>query len=321
MLNVVVNFLKERCNGEKPVLLAFSGGPDSLALFHLLIESCHAKKFAVAHVDHGWREESASEAREIASMAEKYQLTFHLKTLDPAAMSGNLESACREERYRFFASLCKEHDYQGVLLAHHADDVAETVLKRALEGVALPYLHALRPEVVIHGVKVWRPFLSVSKKQLLNWLEERKLKGFEDKTNLDPRFLRGRFRAQLLPYLSEMFGKKISSGLCQLSQEAGELRDYLDDRIAPYLDDLVDKGTGEYTLDLRKHCPSHLFELKYLIRQFCKKGDFMLSRDCVHKAAVFLLKKSFNKVFLTKHGKLKIHGGMIHLKKLAVDGE
>lgn len=308
MIDILSKFLKNRLQKELPLLLAFSGGPDSLALLHLLLEfhKNNPLKIAIAHVNHGWREESNAEAQEIAAMAAKLDLPFYQKTLNPAEMCGNLEAACREERLQFFASLCREHSFQAVLLAHHADDLAETVLKRTLEGTALPYLSSLRPEAEIYGMKLWRPLLTISKSQILEWLVERQLQGFMDKTNTDPKYLRAKMRVQMLPYLSEMFGKKVSSGLCQIAEEAGELRDYMDKQVGPYLAKMRIGDQNEYILDLSADCPTDLFELKYLIRQFCKKAAFPLSRDSLYKAADFVLKGSIHKSFLTKKAKLHI---------------
>lgn len=305
-------FFKNRLQKELPILLAFSGGPDSLALLHLLLDyNKHTPlKLALAHVNHGWREESKAEALEIASIAKHFDLPLHEKTLNPKELTGNLEAACREERLLFFASLCREYGFQAVLLAHHADDLAETVLKRTLEGAALPYLSSFRPEGEIYGMKVWRPLLAISKKQILEWLQERQLQGFTDKTNSDPKYLRARMRVQIVPYLSEIFGKMVSSGLCQVAEEAAELRDYLDRQIEPYLASVCFKNS-EFILDLRVKCPKESFELKYLIRVFCKLGGFPISRDCLNKAVVFVLKQAAHKSFLTKKGKLYIDRGCL----------
>lgn len=303
MNKIVIDFFKNRYDPEKPILLAFSGGPDSLALLHLLIEFGRnfPLKLALAHVDHGWRKESAAEAEQIVKMAEQLQLPIHIKKLCPQEMKGNLESACREARFQFFASLCQDHGYQAVLLGHHADDVAETVLKRVLEGVTIPYLSALRPEAVLYGVKVWRPLLPVSKAQIQSWLHEKGLKGFHDKTNDDTKFLRAKFRIDILPYLSHMFGKEVSSGLCHVSEEACELRDYLDDQISSYLEQVVKGKLGDF-LDLSQHYLKHRFELKYLIKQFCQQASFVLSRESVTKVAEFIIQKTANKSFVIGKG-------------------
>lgn len=312
MIDCLLKFLKEHRKTDRPLLLAFSGGPDSLSLLHLLLE--YRKRaplpFALAHVDHAWREESSTESDAIAAMAQTWQVPLHLKKLDPKQMVGNLEAACREERLRFFSELCREHGYEAVLMGHHADDVAETVLKRLFEGVTLPYLSALSPEVSINGMKVWRPLLTLSKKDILKWLAARDLQGFHDRTNLDTKFLRAKCRVKILPFLSDSFGKEVSPGLCHIAKEAGELREYLDEQIAPYLKKVVITQEGVF-LDLSQECPRSLFELKYLIKQFCKINHFALSRECLDKAATFVRQKAARKSFNTRNRQMTIERGCL----------
>jgi len=305
--NKLHRFLSAQYKIDQPVLLAFSGGPDSLALLHLLLDyqKKHPLRFALAHVDHGWREESKEEARLIAKMADELGLALHLKTLDPRALSGNLEAACREERLLFFAFLCDVYRYQAVLLAHHADDLAETVLKRALEGASLAYLSGLRPQTEVYGIKLWRPLLEISKKEIGAWLYSRGLKGFEDRTNNDPRFLRGKFRTRIIPQLSQEFGKEAANGLCRIGVESTELRAYLDERIAPYLSKIIHGKLGDF-LDLSEDFPKAPFELKYLIRRYCESRELQLSRDALNLAATLFEEGTANKAIIIGNKKLYI---------------
>jgi tRNA(Ile)-lysidine synthase len=187
-----------------------------------------------------------------------------------------------------------QYHYQAVLLAHHADDLAETVLKRTLEGVALPYLGGLKENSEIFKIKLWRPLLSHTKKQIIAWLQERKLKGFYDRTNEDPQFLRGKLRVSIIPQLSQEFGKEILKGLCRIGQESEELRNYLDDQLRPYYHPKVDSLLGSF-LDLSDSRPTNFVELKHLIRKFCEGKSFSLSRENEEKAAYFLKDGSANK--------------------------
>lgn len=315
MIHLLSTFLKEYRKTNGPLLLAFSGGPDSLSLFHLLLEYNKnvPLSFALAHVDHGWREESRQESAAIEGMAKKWGVPLHIKRLDPRQMAGNLEAACREERLHFFASLCREHGYEAVLMGHHADDLAETVLKRLFEGATLPYLSSLNPEMAIHGMKVWRPLLAVSKKDILKWLEARDLKGFDDRTNLDTKFLRAKCRVQILPFLSDSFGKEVASGLCHIAKEARELREHLDERIAPYLEKMIVDEEG-VRLNLSQECPGSLFELKYLIKQFCKQHHFALSRECLEKAAAFIRQKAVRKFFNAANRQMIVDKGILSIR-------
>lgn len=295
--HTISEFLDCHWDKKRPLLLAFSGGPDSLALLHLLLS--YRKKhpslsFSLAHVDHGWRPESQEEARHISLMAEQLKVPLHLTVLRPEEMIGNLEAACREERLKFFANLCTSYHYQAVLFGHHANDFAETVLKRVLEGSSLPYLSGLRPLAEVYGIKLWRPLLSVSKESLSQWLAAHFLSGFDDPTNRDTQFLRSRFRMSIIPQLSKEFGKNVSAGLCRIGEDAAELRDYLDQKIAPYLAKMISGKLGSF-LDLSQECPESILELKYLTRRWCEIEGFSLSKESVELAAQLLLRGSADK--------------------------
>jgi len=297
LLHAITVFLKKYSRIECPVLLAFSGGPDSTALLHVLLEYRKYQpllKIALAHIDHGWRSESAREAAMIVEMGDELGLTIHLKTLDPKKLKGNLEAACREERLNFFKELCALHGYQAVFLAHHADDLAETVLKRVLEGASLSRFSGLNPQISMNGMLLWRPFLSISKARILTWLQERGLQGFEDSTNEDPKFLRGRFRTSIIPKLTMEFGKDIIPSLCRLSSEAAEVREYLDSRVEVYMRQVKRSKFCNY-LDLNGKCPESPYEVKYLIRCLVEmeKGD--ISRDGLETAAHLLMEGAANK--------------------------
>ncbi len=283
-------FLREHYDPARPLLLALSGGPDSLALLHLLLEyrKSHSLALGLAHVDHGWRPESGEEARLLQQMARALELPFHIKRLNPKEIQGNLEAACREERLKFFGELCRLHNYQATLLAHHADDQTETVLKRVLEGVSLPHLSSMQPVAQVRGVTLWRPLLHVKRQEILTWLETRGLKGFEDETNLDPKFLRGRFRTRLLPLLTAEFGKEVGVSLERLGAEAVELRDYLDLQVSSSLS-RIEKSRSGLFLDLNQDLSSHPYELRHLIRKFCEYGALNLSREGLETALKLVL--------------------------------
>jgi len=322
LFHATIVFIEKYCHAGQKVLLALSGGPDSLALFHLLLQYANDNplfSFAVAHVDHGWRKESAGEAKSIEQLCKDLSVPFHLKTLPKIyhnrpqnskfeadrgiTIRGNLEAYCREERLAFFANLCLEHKYQGVMLAHHADDVAETVLKRVLEGVTLPYLCGLRPETAIfkigkltydYPVKLWRPLLQVGKKEIENWLASKNLKGFHDVTNFDPKFMRGRLRTKIIPGLKDTFGKDIASSLCRLSDESVELRDYFDEKLAGFASKIEWGPIGSY-LDLSEERPSLKLEIKYLLRRFCELSELPLTFAGLHNATELFISGQANK--------------------------
>lgn len=310
-------FLNEHYDQSRPLLLALSGGPDSLALLHLLLE--YRKKqplaFGVAHIDHGWRSESSNEANVLQQMARGLELPFHVKRLNPNEIQGNLEAACRLERLKFFSEMCRKHGYQAVVLAHHSDDQTETVLKRVLEGVSLPYLGSMRPISLIEGVTIWRPLLGVRKRDILAWLEERGLQGFDDSTNLNPKFLRGKFRSRLLPLLSSEFGKEVGAAIERLGVEAAHLRDYLEERIKNSRM-RIQEGPFGLCLDLSGDCPDHPYELSYLIRKFCEEANLALSRHSIETALQLVLTGAADKQVESGTGCLKIDRRRLFAPKL-----
>lgn len=286
------HFLDEHYDDRFPVLLGLSGGPDSLALFYLLEGYKHRKslRFAVAHIDHGWRSESAEEAKTLEVLAENKIVPFHLKKLNLDNMSGNLEEACRHERLAFFTYLCKEHGYQAVILGHHADDLSETVLKRVLEGNSLPFLYGMSSISSYQGLTLWRPLLNCSKSDIKSWLQQEGYTPFEDRTNTDNKFLRGRFRTKIIPELSRDFGKEIGSSLCRIGAEAEELKAYLDTKLENYLKGIVQGPFGAY-LDLSESSSSWDFEIKYLIRKTCEKEGIRISHHLIDEACQLLQNK------------------------------
>lgn len=280
MKKVVLDFLVRHYDMAKPVLLALSGGADSLALLWILneIKDELPLKFGVAHVDHGWRPTSHEEAQQLKELVESIKIPFHLKVLDPAILIGNKENACRQERLIFFHSLSLEHHYQAVLLGHHADDQAETVLKRLFEGSGLTALGALRQVQQINEVCLWRPLLTVSKNEILAWIQSRSLIPIDDYTNRDIRFTRAKFREQIIPLLAEQFGKQISPSLNRLSREAMALSDYLDDRVADHWSKVVEGYFGTM-LDMQATPKIPNVELKHLIFRFFQRKEMSLSYE------------------------------------------
>lgn len=221
----VMSFLKRYWDGKSPLLLGLSGGPDSKSLLYALLEA--GVRPHIAHVDCGWRRESREEAEMLQREAEALQCPFFTTRLQGA----DSEEAAREGRLAFFASLT---GYQAVLLAHQAEDLAETVLKRVLEGAHLSQLGGMREVSSWNQITLWRPFLKVRKEEILRFLQERQLTFLMDRTNEDVKYLRSRMRLQMFPYLNEIFGKEVVGNLGLLSERAYELNAYLEKKMAPF---------------------------------------------------------------------------------------
>lgn len=298
-LQALDTFLNDHHLTNEKLLLGLSGGPDSLCLFHCLLtlQKKYPFHFHVVHVDHGWRFESKQEAMILQKLCMEWKIPFHLKVLQPEQLTGNLEAACRLERYVFFKEISSQYHLKGVLVGHQKDDQAETVLKRIFEGAHWSKWGALVSETVIYDLVVFRPFLKTTKREILDWLKSRSLDAFEDATNGDSRFLRGRMRQTLIPALNLEFGKSIQNPLIEISHQAQELNQYFEEKVK-HLWTAISEGPFGIYIDFSSFFPLHALEIKYFIRQLCGREGFVLSRPILESAVHFLVAGCANKTLM-----------------------
>ncbi|MES2345848.1 MAG: tRNA lysidine(34) synthetase TilS [Chlamydiota bacterium] len=314
ILKEVKNFLHSHLKTDQPLLIGFSGGPDSLALLHLLLECRRffSLNLHLAHVDHGWRKESGIQARELAAKAKELNLPFYLKILTEFSFKGNLEAEARRKRLEFFSEIYQQEGAQALMLAHQADDQAETVLKRILEGSSLLSLGGLKGVYSLEGMQVWRPLLRVSKKALIQWLEKRKLQGIDDPTNRDPKFLRARMRTQIFPGLQVAFGKQATSNLVRLGETGHELKDYLYRKIAPLLSH-IKKNHRKITIDLNPFLPIEKIEFLTLCKYLSEEVGCFFSADILESSFEALEKKLHCRKFIQNGLELTINRGSLQI--------
>lgn len=306
-----LDFMHRHYQGEKPVLLALSGGPDSLALFYLLLK--YGFPFGVAHVDHGWRSESGQEAAILKKLALENHLPFHERKLNGVVS----ELICREERIKFFTELHNEHGYHALILGHQKDDQVETVFKRILEGASLVNLAGMAEVGFLNGIPVWRPLLQIEKREILQWNQDHNLQPFIDSSNENTKFLRNRMRREMIPDLNLSFGKDIQPSLHHLGEEAKELQSFLNKHLAPILQKFELSSSG-YFLDLAPFDSISPFETKYLVRLFCKEY-FTPSRDFVDTTFDLVARGVANKVLISGRNHLYIDRKRLFLSKEALE--
>lgn len=314
----VRKFLEDRWEPGKPILLGYSGGPDSKTLLHTVLQCRRWLDFELhlAHVDHGWRVESERERIEIQEEAQRLGLPLHWKKLGSEDFSqGNLEDQGREHRLRFFSELYTKLNCQGLLLGHHADDRAEVVLKRVFEGASLFNLAGVVGDSELMGMRLWRPLLFAPKDELIAWLAKNELSYFSDPTNSSPQFLRGRMREQMLPFLRNCFGKEISANLCHLGEEAKEVREYFLEINRPLLARIERRPEGAL-LDLNSCLPIAALQLKHLLIEWMRLEGVTFSRSICEGIAESLRMRSGPKKFLSKKGAFAVHNGTILFSKL-----
>jgi tRNA(Ile)-lysidine synthase len=221
------------CGRGDRVIVAVSGGPDSMALLHVLWEA-RARlglELVVAGVDHGLRPAAAEELALVRGRALALGLPFARLSVDVAgAKRGpSWQDAARRARLAALESLAAERHAQRIALGHQADDQAETVLFRIVRGTGLPGLGG----IAYRRGPFIRPLLDVRRAEVLRYLRRRSIPFVEDPSNADLRYARARIRHHLLPLLAEE-NPRVVEALVALAAaaRAGVPRDEGDDRDA-----------------------------------------------------------------------------------------
>lgn len=202
-------------------LVGVSGGADSVALLHLLVEAGF-RNLVVCHLNHRLRgRASAADAGFVQRLSRKLGLPCESGVEDVArrmtTASESMETAARNARHEFFARCAEIHRCRNVVLAHHAEDQAETVLWNLFRGS-----HGLKgmretQTIRVSGInlRIIRPLLAVRREDLRQWLADRNLKWREDASNAAPLAVRNRLRHEVLPLLREITGRDPIPPLCR----------------------------------------------------------------------------------------------------------
>jgi tRNA(Ile)-lysidine synthase len=211
------------------LVLAVSGGPDSVALMWLAARWRKALKkgprLVAVTVDHGLRKEAAREARDVKQLAAALEIEHRTLRWRGDKPKTGLPSAARDARYRLLARAAKSCGASHILTAHTRDDQAETVVMRLSRGSGIAGLAAMARQSDRDGVVLARPFLDVPKARLVATLEKAGIAFADDPTNRDPRFTRPRLRT-LMPVLAAEGAD--ARGLARLAMRLARANEALD---------------------------------------------------------------------------------------------
>jgi len=221
--------------GGDTVLVAVSGGADSVALLHLLHALAPSWRLTlhVLHVDHGLRPDSAHDAAVVRALGARLGLPVHVERVHVGP--GSVEAAARAARYAALEAWAERVGADRIALGHTLDDQAETVLMRVLDGAGVRGLAAIPP---VRG-RIIRPLVEIRREALREMLTAGAIAWVEDPSNRDPKFLRNRIRHELLPLLAASFATDVVPALARVARLARESVEALDHAATLELDRLI----------------------------------------------------------------------------------
>lgn len=265
--------------GPGNVLAAVSGGADSVALLCMLhaLADDFQWHLAVGHVDHGLRPESGRDAIFVRGLADKLGLSFFERKVKVSAKGRSLEEAAREKRRDALMDMARQAGAGVIALAHHADDQAETLLVRLLQGTGVSGLAGMRT----WSPPFWRPLLELRRVELRAWLEKQGRTWREDPSNQDLGPLRNRIRHQLLPLAERRINPRAVEALNRLARLSADEEDFWETWCQAQAGKRVrTEGTSLFLLlqDNNQFDPAPLRRmLRWLISRLLGRGQHVLA--------------------------------------------
>lgn len=262
-----------------PVVVACSGGPDSVALAVALVELSEPldtvevpslRNLSLAYVHHGLRADADRDVEVVERLAQNLGVAVdvaHVSLPQETSQGEGIEGLARKLRYEALRRIARQRGARYLVTAHHAEDQAETVLFRALRGSGESGLLAIESRRRLGPyVTLIRPCLAISKRTLREYAEERGLEFVADPMNADPKRLRSRIRQELLPLLEERFFPDAIAALGRLAEDAAERRAFVERRAEEYLHRFAVRDGDEIAVDFASAASESPFFVREILR-------------------------------------------------------
>ncbi len=200
----VYEYLEKLLKKDDVVVLGCSGGPDSMALLEMLLRIKQEKKFLLvcAHVNHNVRKVSFKEKEFLEDYCNKKNIVFEYMLIKEYS-DDNFHNEARTIRYNFFNKLIEKYNGNYLMTAHHGDDLIETILMRIVRGSTLNGYAGFNKEVTYDSYKLVRPFITVTKSEIMDYDKKNKIPFVIDKSNFKDKYTRNRYRKYVLPFLKK----------------------------------------------------------------------------------------------------------------------
>lgn len=204
-MDCVYNFIDSLNLDGKCIVIAVSGGADSMFLLNTMINLKESKnlKIVVAHVHHNLRKESDYEANMVEKYCKKNKIIFEYMKIEEYPNNKFSEAIARDIRYSFFDKLMKKYNSNFLFTAHHGDDLVETVLMKIIRGSSIEGYAGFKQISSDRGYNIVRPLIYLTKEEIEKYLVSKKLWYALDKSNYSDKYKRNRIRMNILPYLKK----------------------------------------------------------------------------------------------------------------------
>lgn len=213
-------------NREAKIILAISGGPDSVCMLDIFsrLQKKYSLDLIIAHVNYNLRgKDSMRDEKFVQDLATKYNLEIFVQSIEIPKKKVS-ENYLRNIRYDFFEKLREDCNFDCIAVAHNSDDQVETFLMRIIRGSGMSGLTAMK----FKNEKIIRPLLSISREEILKYFQENNLKYRTDRTNTQNLFLRNKIRNKLIPSLEKNFNPNIKETIFDSLVSISEDSEYLE---------------------------------------------------------------------------------------------
>ena len=313
------NLLKE----NDVVVVACSGGPDSMFLLHAinLLKEKKNIKIVCAHVNHGLRKESVDEAKFVENYCVINNIIFEYMIIDSYSKNKFSEEEGRSKRYDFFELLIKKYNAKYLMTAHHGDDLIETVMMRIVRGSNLKGYAGISKISHNKEYSIVRPLLNLSKKEILEYLDTNKIKYVIDESNNNEKYTRNRYRKHLLPFLKKE-DHNVHLKFLKYSTELERANMFINSVVKSKLKDIYVENYIVINKLLEEETYIQEKIIEYVIENIQKKYIFNINdkqlkniielinsnkNSFINLADGFIARKSYNKLYIEKNKEVRTY--------------
>ena len=280
------------------VVVAVSGGPDSMALLSLMSDIKKEIDIEVicAHVNHNVRKESADEKVFVERFCRDHNIVFESMKIEDYG-DDNFHNEARTKRYNYFGNIVHKYNSKYLLTAHHGDDLIETILMRIVRGSTLRGYSGFSRIVEMRDYKIIRPFINITKDEIFAYNKKNKILFVQDKSNNKDVYTRNRYRKYMLPFLKKE-DNNVHNKFYKFSKTLIEYNDYIDRQVSRVIKNVYSQNVLliDKFLEL-----DYIIAMKiiYIILENAYQDDLMLITDH-HAELIYNLIKS-DKANLSMH--------------------